>query len=244
MIVYRLTPWDTKSLGFKTAEILAIDYTLAEDSVLSELDIILTELTQKEVKFVYVRVDGQFLQLRKILQEKGFYFAECSQFLSKNKIQRYERAKNLPNLSMSEPLENDIQLIKDFARDSFKFSRFHEDKTIAIEKANLRYYNWIDDIRDQNLDIKIFKSNDKIIALSIQENNPNNTQAKLVLAGCGLGSEIYALSLWNEIIDYNKSKGIRKLTTVISASNIGVANIYSYYGFKVDKTLFGFHKYL
>lgn len=240
MIEYRLTPWDTKTFGFKTAEITTIQFS---ENFSQELKTIEEELKQKEVKFVYTRIDGQDFQLKKILQDFDYYFAESSLTLFKNKLQSFEKQKQ-PKIKLETFKSSDIDSIKNMARDSFNFGRFHEDANIDSKLSKARYYNWIDDLLSQKATIQTAKLGDKLVGFNIQKEDIVQLETNITLTGCGKGFELYVLSLWNEILEYNKIQGIRKVRTLISTANIGVLNVYSYFGFKVEKTLFGFHKWL
>lgn len=240
---YRLTPWDSKVFGIKTAEIFTDDKYSDKDNFYSDLLSLEKEMVDCGVEFVYTRIDGNNLYLRKILQDNGYYFAESSLNILIPNIQRYIY-KKLPKITFTFADISEIEQIKAIARDSFDFGRFHEDPNISIEKSKQRYYNWIDDLVIQKADINVARVNEKIVGFCIQKNNVENSYSELILGGCSRGFEVYALSLWNEIFEYNKNIGMRRVKTVVSSSNIGILNLYSYFNFRVEKSLFGFHKFL
>lgn len=243
MIDYRLTPWDARAFGFNTAEITAINIDGNIQNLEKELIEVESKLKEENVKFLYTRIDAQDFTLKKALQDLGYYFAESSLYISKNKIKKFEKEK-LPKISYQPYSATDIASIKEISQNSFDYSRFHEDPNIDQSLAYNRYYNWIDDLVAQKANIFVAKVGESIIGFNIQKENEDKSESDLILAGCKRGMEIYVMSLWNEIIEANKDLGVRKIKTVISASNIGVFNVYNHFGFKVDKTLFGFHKWL
>lgn len=244
-ISYRLTPWDEVSLEMKTAEISLKDtFENSYSEVEEKLITVQKNLLDEGVEFCYTRVSSSDFKLRKLLQENGFYFAEVSQTISKNKIQKFDPIK-LPKLKLKEAnIDTDLTLIQDIAKDSFDFSRFHEDYNIPKEKSSFRYQNWISDLFRQNVIIHTALVGKKVVGLNIQKIDKNNNTADLILCGCKKGAELYVTSLWNEILKFNKEEGINKISTLISASNVNMANVYSFFGFKINETLFGFHKKL
>lgn len=243
MISYRLTPWDSKSLGLKTAEY--IDWENLDNIASIEDEILLLEniLKNQKIDFIYTRVDSQNFAVKEALQNTGYYFAECSQMVIRTKIRSYDSIK-CPKIGYRNYKKDDILELKSIAKESFSYGRFHEDPRLNIDLANLRYVNWIDDLIDQDADIKIATLGKKVIGFSIQKMDKTKKKAQLILAGCSKGKEIFASSLWNEILLYNKSIGVASIEALISASNIGVLNIYSFFGFKIKNTFFGFHKHL
>lgn len=238
MISYRLTPWDEKSLRMKTAE-LTVDKELVnfEEEFLS----LEKKLKEEGVQFIYTRISSENFALRNAIQQAGFYFAECSQTVERNKIHKFEKER-FPSLAFELLEEKRLSEIKELAKKSFDFSRFHEDVKIPIEFSRERYFNWIDDLVSQNATIHQATVGDKLVGISIQKEDMDKKQSDLILAGCAKGNELYVMSLWNEILQYNKEQGIRKMKTLISASNVGVVNVYAHFGFKFKQTLLGFHK--
>ncbi len=242
MISYRLTPWDTKAFGFSTAE---LTFTANQDrkALVEKYMQLERELVRSDIRFIYTRIDGQDFKLRKNLQELGFYFAESSLEIAKTKIQKFTKLR-LPGIHYLDATPVDIPTIKLIARDVFNYSRFHEDPTIDVSLARARYFNWIDDLMHQQATFKAAYFGKALIGFNIQKEDSENKTANLILAGCDDGQQVFVLSLWNEIIEYNKTLGMQKIATLISAANIGMYNVYAHFGFKVEKTLFGFHKWI
>lgn len=240
MIRYRLTPWDAKNFGITTAELF---FEPPFDNFEQEYIKIENDLKLENAKFIYTRISGEYFELRKMLNELGFYFAESSLTISKSKIQNFEKHK-LPQIRYEEAKETDYERVKTIARDSFDYSRFHEDVNISMNLSRERYFNWIEDLINQRARILIGKLGSRTVGFNIQKETSENSESQLILAGVEKGQEIYAASLWNEILFHNRHLGIRKVRAMISASNVGVLNLYMHFGFKVESTLFGFHKKL
>jgi len=239
-IEYILTPWDTKSLELKTAEIKINTYSDL-DTFKADYFAIEEKLLEANVQFVYTRITSFDRSLRYFLQKIGFYFVETSLEFSLNRVQKFEKRK-LPIIEYKLANEEDHSVIKIIARDSFNFGRFHEDVNVPSANSRLRYYNWIDDLVGQNAEIYVAKVGKEIIGFNIQKIDFSRKAITLVLAGCKSGAEIFSLSLWNEIIYENKIKGFNQINALISASNIGVFNIYNQFNFILKNTYLGFHK--
>ena len=145
----------------------------------------------------------------------------------------------LSKLQLVQAEEKDLEEIRLIAKNSFNYSRFHEDFNIAREASEMRYYYWIDDLVRQGKEIYICKLKNEIVGFHIQEIVEN--KARMILTGCKKGKEVLALSLWQEVLHNLKLREIKCAETLISASNIGVLNLYIYFRFKVVRTLFGMH---
>jgi len=241
-IDYFLTPWDAKSLDLKTAEIKINTYSNLDDFKI-EYNSIEKKLIKANVQFVYTRINSFDMPLRDFLQKSGFYFVETSLELSLNKFHNFERRK-LPKIEYKLAVEEDLSFIKAIARDSFNFGRFHEDVNISITKSRLRYFYWIDDLVNQNAEIYVAKVGKNIVGFNIQKTDLSRKVVTLTLAGCKIGAEIFSMSLWNEIIYENRIKGLNQIDALISASNIGVFNLYNRFNFALKNTYLGFHKML
>lgn len=241
MIRSRRTPWDEKSLGLKTAELFieeTSDSGLLKKAIKNEEQ----ALRDEGVQLIYTRVNGSKIDLKAVLHECEFYFAETTLVLSRKGLNNYKPIKAL-KVDLEDLLPVDIDKIKHIAENSFYFGRFHEDPFVSTQKARLRFSNWIDDLVDQNVDFKVAKKGQLIIGFNCQKKLTESV-VDLTLSGCKVGCELYVTALWNEIMLYNQSKGIHRITTKISACNLGVLNLYTTLGFKVTETLFGFHKFL
>lgn len=242
ILTYRLTPWDARVFGFNTIEILTIQYKNIEniELLLNEFDKI---CSQENIKFAYTRINSQDKLLRHALTQNNYYYAETSFYLTKNDIQKEDFSKNFRNeLILTEPTEEDFEIIKSIAKNDFNYSRFHEDNNIKIEDARNRYFYWIDDMRKQNKKFLVYKINNEVISF-LGYNLEDETTVDLILAGSEADKGFISLSFWASFMNYFKHSGITKSHTVISASNIGIINLYNKLNFKYEQTMIGYHKF-
>lgn len=239
-IVYRKTPWDTNSFGFQTNEILEIVYDKKETlfTLIKEFD---KKNKIENITFTYTRVDTNDKILKQAFFENKFYYAETTFALSKNDMESFNFFDGIKHrLELKTPNEDDYKEIQSIARDDFHYGRFHEDFNIEADKAKIRYNNWINDLVTQKKEFYIYKPKDNVLAFHSQE--VHNDSAKLILTGTSNKGALISLSFWASFLDMLKNRGIKKATTMVSASNVKIVNLYSFFRFKFEKTLIGFHK--
>jgi len=239
-ILSRPTPWDERVFGFKTNELVDVRYQDIES--LRHL-IALFDRSNREsnVRFSYTRVNTEDKLLRHVLSSFSFYYAETSLSVGINKMDKQDFGANFKNdLPLTVPDTSDYDQIKEIARSSFDYSRFHEDYNIDIEKARDRYFYWIDDLVAQGKQALIYKRDGIVKSFLFYERH--DASVDLILAGSIRGSDILSYYFWPSFMTYLQQGGCKKATTVISASNIGILNLYARLNFKFEKTLIGFHK--
>lgn len=240
-IIYRETPWDSKVFGYNTNEI--IEFVYSDENQLYKLIEKHEEIcvTQKYL-FTNTRIAPDDKILRKVLNDLGYFNAETSLFVELNtKNITFDESINKLKFSTKKINAEDIQNIEDMASTIFHHGRFFEDPYISIENAKRRNENWIDDLKNSS-DIIIGEKNSvpfAFMALKI-----NDDIATLLLGGVKENFKFLAYPFWLRIFLelINKHK-IKKIVSVISASNIPIINIYFYFGFKVTKCFFGYHKH-
>jgi hypothetical protein len=194
------------------------------------------------IKFTYTRIPSEDKSLKRTMFETNFYYAETSFKMLKKDVHTTDFLEKMKiELDIEKAGTEDYNKIKDLVYHSFQYSRFHEDINIEPEKARLRLCYWIDDLVAQNKDIYISKLKNEIIGLHVQKAEKN--KADMILTGTKKDRTLISLPFWGSVFEMNKRLGIRELSSLISASNIGVVNLYSYFGFKFEETLLGYHKF-
>lgn len=240
-LIYRETPWDTKVFGFKTNEILEIKYKNV-DNLVKLVKLFDEENIKNNIKFTYARVDANNKALRKIIQDFNFYYAETSLDMVIRDIQRYDFisvfGKELPLII---PDEKDFEEIKNIAKMSFDYGRFHEDYNISEEKAQNRYYFWIDDLKKRNKFL-VYKNKNIVESFLAYQPSKKNKDIRLILAGSKKDKAFLSIYFWASFMAYFQKLGYVKINAVISASNISIIRLYFKLNFFVEKTTVGFHK--
>lgn len=239
-VAYRPTPWDARVFGFPTNELLDIRYE-DMDAACRLLELFDQNNIREGIRFTYTRINATDKVLRYVLSRFSYYYAETSFFLTMNSIQKQDFAARFRNdLPLTEPAPADLEQIRIIARDSFDFSRFHEDYHIDEAKARDRYYRWIDDLVGQGKKFLVYKTGDVVksfLAYSLSEGTVD-----LILAGSRKGNEMVSYYFWPSFMTYFQGLKCSRAKTVISASNTGIINLYAKLDFKFERTMLGFHK--
>ncbi len=237
---YRSTPWDEKSFGLQTKEIMAVAYTNEEElaALVEEF-----EKTLDPEALVYFRCDSNDMTVKKVMLSKGYYIAECACLMKLARFKKVDFGKIYKN---DLPLdthydENDIKELQQIARESFHYSRFHEDPFIDLEKAKTRYENWILDLIDQGKELFLYRDdNGNIISFLFYE--IIDKKANLILGGSKDGYGMMTLYFFSTILTHFQTIGLKKIEVMISASNLGILNTYITFGFTDQTTFFDYHK--
>lgn len=239
-LTFRPTPWDERLFGFGTNEIMEVKSKHPEivDELLRLFD---QHNRENGVKFTYTRIDAESLLLKKKLQDFGFYYAETSFCLARKKFQQaVSQVKQHNLLLLEKPCEDDFLQIKEIAKNDFSHGRFHEDPNIEFPRAQQRYVNIIDDQKMLGRNFLVYKRNGKVLAFHIYFSSGD--KCELILSGTKREKSMLSYYLWASLLEELKRDGIDEVTTMVSAANIHVMNLYSFFDFSFMKTLVGFHK--
>jgi len=236
-----LTPWDYRVFKHNTLEILDIKYEFRND--LEKILILFeNEIKSLDVKFVYTRISVSDKDLRIELQKNGFYLAEISHNLGFSNLESYQKKiKEIELFPISILSHSEIEVIKEIAKNSFDFSRFHDDVNISEMISRTRYYNWIDDLLKMEIEGFYIKIKDEIIGFHFQK--VNKEHANLILTGCKKGKSEAAIFLWHSVLMNLKKRNVKSCDTTISASNVGIINLYNFFGFRTNNAVLGMHKF-
>ncbi len=241
MLEYRSTPWDTRAFEFLTSEIIEIQYS--DHTRLNELMRSYTSQAQDQgVKLSYCRINAQDHALKMALQIADYYYAETSILLTKTDVHKENFGKIFKNnLNITIPKsEDDYEQIKIIAQNAFHYSRFHEDPNIPPEKTKIRYFNWIDDLRLQQKEFLIYKTEDTVHAFTTFSRDKESVT--LWVGGSGEGKGFLTPFFWSSFFTKLQQRDVKRIGGIISAANVPMFNIYIKLAFKVDKVLLGFHR--
>ncbi|NDA61828.1 MAG: hypothetical protein EBX50_07280 [Chitinophagia bacterium] len=238
---WRLTPWDAKVFGVNTLEVLDFICDNLDNGrklIIEFLDVVRC----KQIGFAYLRLPSNDRLARLLFEQEGFYLAEISVELKKTGLHKYNL--KFPYVELL-PLKADnieaVAGVKEIAYDSFDFGRFHDDILIDLHKSRLRYFNWIDDLLKHNVDAYYIKHRNEIVGFHFQQ--VQGKCAELILTGCRKGYSTLAIPLWHSVFEKLKKSGVNECTTMISASNSPIINLYTIFQFKATRSLLGLHKH-
>lgn len=240
---YRDTPWDKKVFNIDTKEILNIYYSSEDD-----INFLLLELENSfnNEGLIYFRRNSSDNLTKKFLINKNYFIAETSLKLTLNKIQKQDFSRNFKSnlvLNINNISKENLLQIKEIAKTSFNYSRFHEDPFIDTKLSNLRYENWIDDLIKQNKNIITYQNSENEI-LSFMFYSCIDNKVDLILGGSKKDFGLLTPSFFASIMKFFQTQNIKKIDVIISASNIVIFNIYINLFFTVKETMFDYHKFI
>ena len=238
----RLTPWDERALGFATAEVTAF-HTADADTAKQLLAQAQAWASEQDLRYLFGRVDGNDHLLRGALLEADFRFVETSLTVSRSGMGSLPVVPRgmLPTLRPATAA--DIPLLRQIAHDDFGHGRFLEDPAIDVARARQRTANWIEDLVNGG-QAYAAESRGRVIGFHAERAYPGEHRAELLLTGAAAPYAMLAVPLWVTALQSLADRDIQHCTTLVSAANTGILNLYSRLGFQFNSTLTGFRKFL
>jgi len=241
-VAARLTPWDKRALGFGTAELTSIQADTTEEAC-ALLEQAETWARQNGVDYLFGRVPAEALLLRLAMEQSGHTMVECSLTLSRDGFAGLPviPARMRPRFRLAN--HGDLPTLQAIAHEDFHHGRLLEDPAIARALAARRTVNWVSDLLDQGL-LQTVESNGKVIGFHAERLTDEGQHANLILTGATRRYAVLALPLWICALERLGNRQVKRCSTLVSAANVGVINLYAKLGFRYDTTLFGYRKFL
>ena len=241
-VTARLTPWDKRALGFNTAEITEMS-VLDPHGAARLLEAVEEWCADLSVRYIFGRVDATDRFSRSALLERGYQFVETSLMVSRTGFSLLPVVpKNMAPL-LRKATSEDIAALRTIAIEDFFHGRFLEDPAIDRPCAAERTANWIEDLVREGL-AHTAELRGQIIGFHAERVHVESSSAELLLTGAASRYAVLALPLWITALRSLAERDIRQCTTLISAANTGVLNLYARLGFQFNTTLLGFRKFL
>ncbi|WP_162626201.1 hypothetical protein [Aeromonas salmonicida] len=239
-IEVRPTPWNDVVLAKKTCEIIDCCPEISDFNTLLQQAI--EFIKQSGFEYVQARVE-HIREKRRLLENTGFYYAELSYELSFHNPKRYVFERDLSRRLLLFPVtsQQDIALIKTMAVDNFKYGRMLEDLYIDYTAAKQRTANWIDALARSPHELYLAKHGDKAVGFHAQRPSMNGCGLDWILTGACSEYSMLSVPLWHAAFRLAQDRDIQKITTMISAANVGVLNLYNSFPFHIDRALCGYH---
>ena len=239
-LTYQETPWDSNVLGYKSNEIVCIKYS-NESQLNKIIDKFEAFCLSQKYFFTNARINPDDQILRKSLSNMDYLNSETSLLVERG-------VKNFNPINVGKlkfTLRNynpqDMNDLKSISYEIFNHGRFFEDPFISNENARIRNKNWINDLIVSSI-IIVGEINATIfgfMAFKIDDN-----KVTLQLGGVKLNYSVYAYPFWSEVIKYLiNEQNAKHISGIISASNIRIINLYSFFEFKFTDVYFGYHKH-
>lgn len=238
----RLTPWDRRALGFGTAEITRLEAETVDDALLllRETE---TWAQVQGVRYLFGRVPADAGHLRSALSRSGYAMTECSLALSREGFEDLPKVPGRMRLELRPADRNDLPTLQAIARDDFHHGRFLEDPGIDHAAAVRRSINWVADLLDQGL-LQTAAYGNQIVGFHAERLSDDGTHARLILTGTAHRYAMLSMPLWLRALERLAARHASCCSTLVSAANVGVINLYARLGFHYDSTQFGYRKFL
>ncbi len=236
----RDTPWDARALGRPTLDVTDLDLacengTGDDDDLFAALE---AACAERGTALVTLRLDAGRRLAIATLQAAGFRYVETVLRLRYPNLARFDGAGTRPPpLRRPEP-EDHAALIAQ-AAETFHFGRFAEDAAIDPEVNRRRQIDWMEGLLAGRAEVLVTGAPPRPGAFMAFTRT--DAAADLVLGGTRPDQAVLALPFWVAILLHLKETGIRRVDTVVSAANLGVANLYARLGFQAHQTLVGLH---
>lgn len=235
-----LTPWNDQSLGIKTNEINKIVYS-DENHLNTLIKIFINKSRDLDIQHSSIRIHAWDKNLKKYLQNNNFYFVETSiLYVLKNFKKVNFNSIIKAKVILEKPNQEDFIEIANIAKESVQFGKFHEDYNIDFDLAKDRFYNWIIDMQKQEKRFLIARSKNGIKSFIAYE--INDGKLVLLLGGSKEVNSAHTYYFWSSFMEYFKKYDVKDISALVSVDNMGIMNLYAKFGFKAEKTFFGFHK--
>ncbi|MCE9577002.1 MAG: hypothetical protein K8W52_27900 [Deltaproteobacteria bacterium] len=239
-IRWHTTPWDRRSLGVTTVELLAVDYAdpVGLPQALAEFDRV---AIADAVGLATIRVAAADRALIAALVGAGFAHVETSHPLALD-LAAHDPARvfrRAVDVEVAGPGDRD-ELVA-LARDGFDYSRFHEDARIHPGRARARFAWWIaDSLKDDRDEVWIHRHAGAIAALMSFRRQGDRVQ--LLLGGTRPDAGPIAPLFWAGVLTRLRAEGATMVATRISAANPAALRLHTAFGFVETATDAGLTK--
>lgn len=233
------TEWNSRALGYLTNEIYDIQFDSSElaDELFNQFE---DNCLDNNIVYTSLRSKPDSKIKKEVLEKFGFINVETS-ILVNGSLKNVKENKVLSRFKfiLRECEDADVNIVKQIASNDFNHGRFFEDPMINVDVAKLRNSNWIDDLRKKS---KVLVGEYDGVVFGFMALKTNNQTANLELGGVDSNYSHLAYSFWYRIFEYLKNADNLSVNALISAHNINVVNLYSFFDFKFKESYIGYRK--
>lgn len=235
----RETPWDARALGRSTLDL--VDCALAAETggAAADDDELFSRLDGFGAGLVTARIAADRRVAAARFQAAGFRQVETVYRLAFANLARFTPKSRLRPLPLRPARPADRPALIAQAADSFHYGRFAEDPAIAAEINKSRQIDWMEGLLAGRARVLVADFDGEPAAFMAL--TTEGETAELVLAGTRPAAAALALPLWTAVLTLLREEGIRRVSTTISAANLGVVNLYASLGFRFEQALVGLH---
>lgn len=190
---------------------------------------------------VACRIDSNRLREGMLLETKGFHFVEI--------VVRLEldiappRGEADPRIIVTPARPEDLPTIGRIAETAFVTDRFSVDPRLPRGASGTRYRRWVE-ATPAHPTQRLFKVEADHVpaAFFITELHPDGTcHWHLTAVDPGLHGRGLGKRIWRTMLVHAREAGARRITTVISALNTTVVNLYAGLGFRFHSPSTTYH---
>jgi hypothetical protein len=214
----RATPWDVRAFGFPCWEIL--------------------QYTEEALSFA-LRHPGHFTIKvdptvdKKLLHDNGFYY--CDTLIEP--LCRVTQFREVHNSGATISRDFDRDSLLAICKGAFVHGRFHRDFNLPIDRSDVRYTNWLDQLIVQK---QVFSLNWQGGLGGFIGYDANTLVLHAVdrsLRGRGLSKY-----WWSAVCRVLFDEGLEEIRSSISAANLPVLNLYASIGFRFHNPMDVYHR--
>lgn len=233
------TPWNDSAVKGKSATIVFDEKKEHQEKEL--LDTV-QHLKENKYTFIQTRIKPEN-KSKETLESLGFKFIEISYDLHYKKPQTSDiKRRKSSGLTIRKVInEADIIEAKKIAHDDFHFGRLHEDSSLDQSLVRMRNSNWIDTLNSYPYDFYIIEFKGKVIGFHAEKVNSDDNSVDWILTGVSKDYSLVSPYIWQEAFLIAAENNRTQISTVISAANTGVLNIYNAFPFRVTQAHLGYH---
>ncbi len=235
----RLTPWDERSLGLRTAELVefSAESAAAAAALMTQVQ---AWMVEHRIDYSFGRIDARDPHLKQVYQDHGYQFIETSLRMSRTRTAEWPRTPAVKLVSRP-PTPEDMQALAWIAVNDFHHGRFLEDPCLESEACRTRTVNWLRDLESAG-QLRAMLLGHSVVGFAADTTDPESKTADLILYGVSSDYPMLAMPLWIDALNRLNEDGARRYQAIVSAANTGVMNLYSRLGFQVASTYYGFRK--
>jgi|GEM_PF-1090027 len=242
-LIFNRIPWDTALFGFPFYELKCSE--ISAGILAQHLPAWLTEISKQDKCLVVASLPPADIERAKIIARNAFYPVETLVEINLPLARFKPLIENrFDHLRMFPAEANDLPALISIAKSSFETDRFHLDKSLPAEKADLRYARWIEDgfksgdhifvLRDDKLNriagfvlAREIKPGVYDMSLAALDKNYHNTGAGLIL--------------YQAMLVASKERGCKLAVAWISINNLNSLKAAERLGFTVQQAINKFH---
>jgi len=229
-----LDEWLSELIQRKTYCVKHEMYDLTDE----KLDEIIRSYLQIDKVFLYAKIQATFLEMIHFYQKAGFRIADVNIVF----VKRINHRTSIDSDSIRFSAPKDQSMVKELARQSFKYSRFHMDQELESDQADMIKAEWANNffLGKRGNWMIIAEHNEKVIGFLLLLKGEKNS---LVIDLIAVDSTFRGQGVASKMIKFAETKlktfeTIQAGTQIVNFSSI---QLYEKLGFRACKSYYVLH---